>query len=65
LTHKFNDDTSAKVRVNQSGDLDAALKHRVNANLTAGVVTNLNVLQLVHEQRVAQTPLGFSLDLKL
>ena len=64
ILHRFNDDTSAKVRVNQDGNLDLALKHRVNANVTAGVVANLSALQIAHEQRVLQTPLGFSLDLK-
>lgn len=45
LSHQFNDETSGKLRVDQDGNVDAALKHRFNNNVTAGVVfSNISLL---------------------
>lgn len=49
LLHKFNDDTSAKVKVNQAGYVDIALKQRFSNLLTVGLVSGASLHGLVAE----------------
>jgi hypothetical protein len=65
LWHKFNDDTSSKVKVNHHGFLDALIKHRVNGNVTVIATTGFNLRAVVAEQKAKSLPLGLALDLKL
>ena len=62
--HKFNDDTSAKVKVNHAGQVDLAFKHVFGPRLTAGFISGFNLNTLITQQKTKTLPLGFSVDLK-
>lgn len=64
LTHKFNDDSSAKFKVNHHGYLDALLKHRINNNVTAVLTSGFSLKSVIAEQKTKSLPLGLSLDIK-
>ena len=64
LLHKFNDTTSGKIKLNQAGYVDVALKHKFSELLTAGVVTGASLHGLIAEQKTKSLPIGLSLDLK-
>eukprot|EP00347_Sterkiella_histriomuscorum_P019948 403339679 len=63
-SHKFNDDSSAKFRVNHHGFLDATFKHRVSSSLTLGVVSGFNLKAAVAEQKSKNLPFGLQFDFK-
>lgn len=63
-SHRFNDDSSAKFRVNHHGLLDAVLKHRVSNSLTLGIVSAFNLKAAVAEQKSKSLPFGLSFDFK-
>lgn len=65
LAHKFNEETSGKLKVNQEGELFATLKHKINNNVTAGLTSGFSVSQVITQQKAKKVPLGVSLDLKL
>jgi len=52
------------VKINNTGKIDAALKHKLNENVTGVVVTSLNVSD-IRNQKAAPLPIGLSFDLKL
>lgn len=64
FAHKFNDDTSAKFKVNQIGYVDLALKHRFSNTLTAGFVTGFSLNNVFIDQKTKTLPIGLSFDLK-
>lgn len=43
LSHKFDDNTTGKIKVNNNGTVDALLKHKLSEVVTASVVTSVNV----------------------
>jgi hypothetical protein len=65
LNHRFNEETSGKFKVNQDGQLDATLKHRINSSVTASLVTGASLRNIVAAQKHKFLPLGIALDLKL
>ena len=66
MTHKFNEETSGKLGLNESGVAKFALKHKFNNNVTGGlVVPDVDLHRLATEQKVSQPAIGFSLDFKL
>ena len=64
VLHRFTDDTAAKVKVNQAGHVDIALKHRFSSLLTLGLVSSVNLQDLTLAQKTATPPIGLSLDFK-
>jgi len=64
LTHKFDDNTSGKVKVNHNGVVDGVLKHKLSEKVTAAFVTSLDVHD-VSNQKAKPFPVGISFDLKL
>ena len=65
LSHKFNEDTSAKVKVNDKGYLDAVLKHKINNFVTASVATGACLRSIIAEQKSKQLPIGVAFDIKI
>lgn len=65
LSHKFNDDSSAKFKINHHGFLDAVLKHKINNYITASAVTGFSLKAVVAEQKTKSLPLGIALDIKI
>ena len=63
-SHRFNDDSSAKFKVNHHGYLDAVFKHRVSTSTTVGVVTGFNLKAAVAEKKSTSLPFGLSFDFK-
>jgi len=63
--HRFNSDSSAKLKVNHHGYLDAVLKHKLSSAATLGVTTGYNLKNAVAEKKGNSLPFGLSLDLKL
>jgi hypothetical protein len=63
-SHRFNDDSSGKVRINHHGYLDLALKHKVSNALTLGLVSGFNLKAAVAEKKSTALPFGVSLDFK-
>jgi hypothetical protein len=64
LLHKFNDDSSAKLKVNHNGYLDALIKHRVNSNLTFILTSGFNLKHVVQESKSKSLPIGIGFDIK-
>ena len=64
FAHKFNNETSSKVKINQAGYLDLALKHKLSDLLTVGLTTGFSLRRIISEHKTGALPLGFSLDLK-
>lgn len=62
--HKFNDDSSAKFKVNHHGYLDLVLKHRLSPALTVGLVSGFNLKAAVVEKKSRSLPFGLSFDFK-
>lgn len=64
LQHKFNDDSTGKIKISEKGCLDALLKHRINNNVTATFATGTCLKGIIAEQKAKQFPIGVGLDLK-
>ncbi len=64
LAHKFNGDTSAKVKVNHDGHLDAVLKHKLNSAVTASIVTGASLRNIVGTGKHSFLPVGLAFDIK-
>jgi len=64
LDHKFDDNTSGKVKVDQTGKIDALLKHKFSDVVTASAVTSINVKDF-STGKSRTLPLGLGFDLKL
>lgn len=65
LAHKFDDNTTGKVKVNNNGQVDALLKHKLSEVVTGVIVTSVNVKDFAHGSSKSPLPLGLSFDLKL
>jgi hypothetical protein len=65
LSHKFDDNTSGKIKVNNNGTVDALLKHKLSEVVTASVVTSVNVKDFANQKSRSPLPLGIAFDLKL
>ena len=64
LSHKLNDDTSAKLKVSHNGQLDCLLKHKVNDQLSLFATTGLNVKTVIADNKTKPLPVGVCLDIK-
>ncbi len=64
LSHKFNEDTSAKFKVNHNGFLDAVFKHRINNNVTVSLASGTSLSGIVAEQKAKALPFGVGFDIK-
>ena len=64
LLHKFDDNTSGKVKFDQTGKIDALLKHKFSDVVTASAVTSINVKDFA-AGKSHTLPLGLAFDLKL
>ncbi len=65
LSHKFDDSTTGKIKVNNNGTVDALLKHKLSEVVTTSVVTSVNVKDFANGKSKSPLPLGISFDLKL
>ena len=63
LSHKFDDETSAKVKVNDKGKLDGVLKHKLSKTTTACIATGANISDIT-SGKSEPLPFGLSLDIK-
>ncbi len=43
IQHRFNENTSAKMKVDHNGFVDVVLKHRLSDSFTFALTNNLNV----------------------
>ena len=64
LIHRWNDDTTSKLKVNQNGYVDAVLKHRISNATTASLATGFNLKAVIAEQKSKTLPFGLQFDLK-
>lgn len=64
LSHKINNDSSVKFKVNHHGFLDAVFKHKLSSAATLNVVSGYNLKAAVHEKKGTNLPFGLCLDLK-
>lgn len=64
FSHRFNEDSQAKFKVNHHGYLDAVFKHRVSTATTLGLTTGFNLKSVVIEQKGKNLPFGLSFDFK-
>lgn len=64
LLHKFDDDTSAKVKVNHVGYVDFLVKRKFSSLLTASFATGFSLQNVVSSQKSKTLPLGVQFDLK-
>lgn len=65
LAHKFNNETSGKVKVNHNGWVDGVVKHQINSAITASVATGFSLKEIIATQKAKSLPLGLQLDIKL
>lgn len=63
-THKFNEESSGKFKVNHHGYLDLAFKHKVSNALTLGLISGFNLKAAVADKKSTTLPFGLSLDFK-
>ena len=61
--HKFSDDTSGKVKVDDKGKVDGLLKMKLSNTATAAVVTSTSISDYT-SGKTQGLPLGFFFDLK-
>ena len=61
--HAFDDDTSAKIKVNHEGRIDGVLKHKLSKTTTACFVTGTNIKEIA-QGKSTPLPLGLSFDVK-
>jgi hypothetical protein len=65
LSHKYNDETSGKFKVNQNGWVDAVLKHKVNSAVTVSLATGFGLKSIIADQKAKVLPVGLAFDIKL
>ena len=65
LAHKFNNETSGKVKVNDNGYVDTLLKHKLNDSVTASLASGFSLRTIVADSKIKKIPLGLAFDLKL
>ena len=59
LQHKFNEQTSAKMKVDHRGYAQVVLRHKLNNTLTVALATNMNVKsQALEKPRARSLPFG-------
>lgn len=63
VTHKFSEDVLAKVKVNQDGNLDAAIKYKLSES-TSTIVTSGLSLKDAQNQKAKPLPIGLSFEFK-
>ena len=64
FAHKFNEETSSKVKVNHVGYVDAVLKHRISTSTTAALATGFNLKAVIADQKSKTLPFGLQFDFK-
>jgi hypothetical protein len=62
--HKFNSESSAKVKVNDNAQVDLLLKHKYNSNVTFTVASTFNIRQVVAQSKTSALPIGLGFDIK-
>lgn len=62
-THKFSDDVSGKVKLNNEGRVDGTLKYKISEAVTATATSGLTIKN-VTDAKSGPLPLGIQLDLK-
>ena len=63
--HRFNSDTTGKFKVNEIGQVNAVLKHKINSSITATFATGFSLKGIIAEQKSKSLPVGLSFDIKL
>lgn len=64
VTHKFNDATSGKFKIDQNARVDAVLKHKYNDTLTASLASNFDLGAVVASSKSKKFPVGLAFDFK-
>jgi len=65
LAHRFNNETSGKLKVNEAGYVDFLLKHKFNDFVTASLASGISLRSIIDKQKHKKIPLGLAFDLKL
>jgi hypothetical protein len=65
LAQKFNEETSAKVKLDSNANLDGVLKHQLNSSITATLGTGLNLTSVVSAKDTRQLPFSLGFDIKI
>lgn len=63
-SHKFNDTTSGKFKIDHNAKVDAVLKHKYNDTVTVSLATGFSLKTIVVEQKSKALPVGLAFDLK-
>lgn len=65
LAHKFNGDTSSKVKISHNGQIDALLKHRYNDSVNVSFATGFDASGFVSSAKTEKFPIGLQFDVKI
>jgi Eukaryotic porin len=63
-SHKFNDSTSGKFKIDHDAKVDAILKHQYNNTVTVSLATGFSLRTIVESQKSKAFPVGLAFDLK-
>lgn len=64
VSHKFNDATSGKFKIDQAAKVDAVLKHKYNETVTASLATGFDLNAVVSSSKSKKFPVGLAFDFK-
>jgi len=64
VSHKFNDATSGKFKIDQDANVDAVIKHQYNSTLTANFVSAFSLKSIVESNKTKKLPIGLTFDFK-
>ena len=64
VSHKFNDSTSGKFKIDQAAKVDAVLKHKYNDTVTASLATGFDLNGIVSSSKSKKFPVGLAFDFK-
>jgi hypothetical protein len=56
--HRFNEDTNTKVKLNNAGDFNILLKHKLSDAVTGVATTGFNLRSVVGNSKTKSLPLG-------
>ena len=64
LHHKFDNQTSAKLKIDHHGFVDALLKHNISHSVAVSVSSRINIKsEVLEEPRSRSLPFGISFDI--
>lgn len=63
--HRFNEDTSSKIKLTDNGDMNVLLKHKLPETTTVAATTGFNLKSMVVNSKTKALPIGLQFDVKL